>query len=266
MEYRCFPFSVFTQTQIHLQEMRCEMIPVRVLPEAPCFGAPPFPYPPPLKTGCLFSCRDHCFRPVLFWCLIIPDSVTPPDSRSSTAGDGDRAATRFESEAKVNLVGSSGLHSQNENQNPTYIRVGALLQTQSWKPIKRTLTLCLCGSFDGGFYSIQPSVGSRGAFYFSLSGISLGGKKLQIVSTSIKGRKCIFCKDDSSEAAGVSTHAQRRSFGRPPGDMEAKEVLRRSVSERVQGETGPPQTGGQRQRARALSFRPLRLTRPLKLG
>lgn len=48
--------------------------------------------------------------------------------------------------------------------NPTYIGVGALLQTQSWKPIKPTRTLWLCSSVDHNFYSFQPSFGSRGAF------------------------------------------------------------------------------------------------------
>lgn len=90
----------------------------------------------------------------------------------------------------------------------------------------------------------------------------LDQKKLQIVLTSIEGRSRIVCEDDSAKAAGVSTHAQRRHRGDAPGDVETEEVLRRSVSERVQGETGSPQTGGQGQADRALSC-PLRVPRPL---
>lgn len=45
--------------------------------------------------------------------------------------------TRVDSEAKVNLFGLSGLHSQNEKPNPTYIRVGALLHSRSESRLKQ---------------------------------------------------------------------------------------------------------------------------------
>lgn len=65
-------------------------------------------------------------------------------SRFSTAVVAEtNLQTRIDREAKVNLFGSSGLHSQNEKPNPTYIRVGALLQSQSRKPIKPTIPLCV---------------------------------------------------------------------------------------------------------------------------
>lgn len=150
------------------ENCQSEMIPVRRRLEARCSSDIQLPSGNEtlvFKLGWLFLfCIVFIFAP----CLIIPDSVRPSESRFSTAVVAEtNLQTGFDSEAKVNLFGSSGLHSQNEKPNPTYIRVGALLQSQSWKPIKPTITLWLCGSVDHSFCSFQPSFGSWGAFNIS---------------------------------------------------------------------------------------------------
>lgn len=161
----------FTKNQIPVKKMRFVSLrwsPGR--PEARCFSDIQLPSGNKtlvIKLGWLFLfCIVFIFAP---W-LIIPDSLKPSGSRFSTAVVAEtNLQTGIDREAKVNLFGSSGLHSQNEKPNPTYIGVGALLQSQSWKPIKPTITL-LCGSADHSFYSFQPLLGSWGAFniFFSL--------------------------------------------------------------------------------------------------
>lgn len=161
-------FSPKTNPPEENEICQSEMIPVRRRPEARCSSNIQLPSGNEtlvFKLGWLFLfCIVFIFAP----CLIIPDSVRPSGSRFSTAVVAEtNLQTGFDSEAKVNLFGSSGLHSQNEKPNPTYIRVGALLQSQSWKPIKPTITLWLCGSVDHSFCSFQPSFGSWGAFNIS---------------------------------------------------------------------------------------------------